>query len=65
MSDSQKKALVEVADYARNLENQIRIQNKEIEKFQFLNNFLTISSQKKEDIIESSRKTIIELKDYI
>lgn len=65
MSDTQKKALVEVADYARNLESQIRLQSKEIEKLQFLNNFLTISSQKKEEIIETSRKTIIELKDYI
>jgi len=43
----------------------LRLKKKEIERLQFYNNFLTIASQKKEELLEQERKELNKLKDEL
>ncbi|KAL4507068.1 hypothetical protein ABPG72_001861 [Tetrahymena utriculariae] len=63
--DNEKSTLINLTDYARQLENLLRLKNKEIERLSFLNNFLSISAQKKDELLEAERKELTRVKDEL
>ncbi|KAL4460472.1 hypothetical protein ABPG74_000223 [Tetrahymena malaccensis] len=63
--DNVKSTLINLTDYARQLENLLRLKNKEIERLSFLNNFLSISAQKKDELLEAERKELNRVKDEL
>ena len=60
-----KTAIINLVKYGKNLENIVRLKNKEIQRLEYLNKYLIIAQQKRDEMLNHTLEENRKLKELI
>jgi hypothetical protein len=65
VDEKSKEAIIQLVKYGKNLENIIRLKNKEIQRLEYLNKYLIIAQQKRDEMLNHTLEENRKLKELI